>query len=241
MNLVKKIISCGLALSLALGGIGGALQVSAENGSLSTEQKIAGGISAGVGTGLLASILIGAAWHHYHKLPVLIIGGDDATRTKLIDKLKNPEPLINPRAGDMTLTSAIEKKTAEGVKANASPEHRVEGTGETRAQFKNWNISQCDASDAKAADLMKKARLVIVLLKDANDLETIPTLISNNAKGNSCMVAGVIDFDLLRVRVLAQKQKMSPEAIKLCSIGFMWNSSRDTFYWFRNAPLEIGY
>lgn len=217
MSLVKKMILCGLALSLALGGIAGGSRVSAENGSLTTGQKIVGGVSAVGGIGLLAGIGIGT-WHHYHNLPVLIIGGDDAARTALIDKLKNSAPLKNA-TGKKTLVSAIEKKTAEGVKTGVRPEYRVKGTGKTRAQFKNWNIKQCDASDAKAADLMKEAQLVIVLVKSNADVYAIKQLISKNVKGTSRIVASVECGNFTKLTSVSQR----------VNVSFDWDLQNDSF------------
>lgn len=216
MNLIKKIVSCGLAVSLVLSGVYANAVEPVVDGkksivnSLTTKQKIIGGISAIGGIGLLSTVGI-STWRHYHNLPVLIIGSDESVRADLIKRLKNREMMDNSPQPS-SLISVIEWKIATGVLRGAK------GVGMTRARFENWDISECDANpaDSNAKNLMKKARLIVVVLTDDGDADTINGWISQNVKRDACAVVSIYDKNVW-------KHKLDND------VEFRWNREDNIF------------
>ena len=121
--------------------------------------------------------------------------------------------------------------------------------GETRAKFKNWEISECDANDPRAEKMVEDARLIITILTNEESVKRINELIVKPERFNH-MVISIIDENYpYSSTTLADWFTRHPEDryfqiinismnrdgknSLLLNLGFYWNRKDNTFVCFR--------
>ena len=188
MNLIKKIIACGLAVSVALGGVyAHPTNLESEKQDYSSispnvKKGIIAGASALGGVGLLACVGYGL-WNCCFSWPVVVIGGEEATRKQLIDKLKDKETKYHHSQGrdHLSLRSAVERRKKEDSRITKA-----------RAKSWNWEISDFNVDDPSAESKLKDAKLVIAVLTDEDSAKRIDELVGDGKIPADCKVVSFV-------------------------------------------------
>lgn len=187
MSLTKRIISCALALSVALGGICATAteprtegQKSGNRPLTTREKQIIGGASTVGGVGLLAILgfavrQFGTNNHRTNKLSVLIIGQKrhECTMSALSGALKNDNQkkvVINATYLSNINTHLLTKEEEENS---------------------NWNIKQCCIDDDNLERLVKQSKVVIAMVTNQDDITNINDKIKTIAAKDKVVITAI--------------------------------------------------
>lgn len=211
MNLIKKIVSCSLALTVAFGGICAKAET---RDSSSVKNKIFGVASTVGGVGLATALGFGIwHWHKNHKpsdnptdrfsatfddgFNILIIGENPENRQKIIDELKQGKYTYVSWSDESntSLRGIVDFcMTTDGRTLNAKNHREI--YSKANGSNKPHHILGCDTSDENAPNLIKNAHLVIAVLDNTQESDNkIGQLLSDNDAAQHSRILTLIDYN----------------------------------------------
>ncbi|MBR2578901.1 MAG: hypothetical protein IKE41_02040, partial [Clostridia bacterium] len=163
MSLVKKIVSCSLALSIALGGVYAqhtkSEQLPKKSNTLSQSAKnwIIGGTSTVGGVALAATLFFTVKHFCTNKLSVLIVGGTAESRKKIRDMFEG-KLKANFQVDTCNRDIGFLKQVGDIVVAAHKLKEKI-----SNPENIHWTIEDCDATDPNVRQRTEGKQLVIAV------------------------------------------------------------------------------
>ncbi len=241
MNLIKRIASCGLALSIAFSGVHAeptknqsnkkpvSSSISAKITELAnkpiTKNQLIGGSCTLLGTGILTGIVTGVCLNYTNKMPVLVIGKNPDDRKKLIDSIKNNTDGVSKKLYDTITDSLCER-----------PIIRMDVR---KAKVNNWNIRQCGIDDKNLESLVKKSKIVLTIL---DSQETTNTLHDTFERIPDLYSRRIISVDATEQGITYPNQTHGIKDFKLLNYYFtlIWDKKNDKFFDMSDGQQLLG-